>query len=120
MGRVELAGGMHHVTAKSPSGRLLFRDEQDRRRYLELLEAEVRKRGWELLTYCQMTNHLHLLVMTPEPDLGLGIKAVHGCFALEVNRRHGEWGHIFGRRFDNRLVLTDGHLYGCLRYIARN
>jgi hypothetical protein len=37
-----------------------------------------------------------------------------------VNRRYDEWGHLFGRRFHNTPVESDAHLFGCLRYIARN
>jgi REP-associated tyrosine transposase len=120
MGRIEVAGGVHHVTAKCPSGRLLFRDVADGLRYLALLEAEVEKRAWELLTYCLMPNHLHLLLLTAQTNLGLGIKSMHERFAQEVNRRYGEWGHLFGRRYHNKIVESDAHLFGCLRYIARN
>ena len=118
--RIEIAGGTHHITAKSPSGRMLYRDVEDRLRYLRLLFAEARKRGWIVITYCLMGNHLHLLVTTPEPDLGEGIKAVHETYARTYNERYGEWGHVFGRRFHSEPVLTDRHLIGCLRYIARN
>jgi hypothetical protein len=34
--RIELAGALHHVTAKTPTGRLLFIDDRDRHRYLQL------------------------------------------------------------------------------------
>ena len=118
--RIEVAGGIHHVTAKTPYGRVLFIDDHDRHRYLELLAKEVQRRGWKVLTYCQMTNHVHLLVLTPEPDLGVGMKAMHERFATDVNRRHGQHGHVFGARFANRLVRSDRHLHGCFRYIARN
>ena len=108
------------MTAKAPFGRVLFIDEEDRIRYLALLAQEVEQRKWRVLTYCEMTNHVHLLICTPEPDLGAGIKAVHGRFAVDLNRRHRQHGHVFGARFDNRLVVSDRHLHGCLRYIARN
>jgi hypothetical protein len=48
------------------------------------------------------------------------MKAIHERFARELNLRHREWGHMFGRRFDSRPVLSDKYLLGCLRYIARN
>jgi putative transposase len=108
------------VTAKAPFGRVLFLDDEDRVRYLGLLEREVRRRKWRVLTYCQMTNHVHLLVHTPEPDLGAGVKSMHERFAVDLNRRHRQHGHVFGARFANKLVLSDRHVFGCLRYIARN
>jgi REP element-mobilizing transposase RayT len=118
--RVELAGGLHHVTTKSPSGRLLFVDDRHRRLYLELIAREVREREWSVLTYCLLTNHLHVLVRTPMPDLGLGFKRINEDFARHVNRTRDESGHVFGERFYNSLVSNDRHAVGCLRYIARN
>src|SRR5215210_124597 len=116
--RCEVAGGIHHLVGKSPSGRLLFRTDDDRRRYLVLLGEEVKRREWEVFTYCQMTNHVHLLVRTPEADLGDGVKIIHETFARECNQRYEEWGHLFGRRFFNGVVRSDRHFAGCMRYIA--
>ena len=120
MPRIEVAGGIHHVTAKAPYGRVLFIDDQDRVRDLALWEREVERREWQVITYCLMTNHVHVLVRTLEPDLGAGIKSVHERFAVDLNRRHRQHGHVFGARFSNKIVRSDRHLHGCLRYIARN
>jgi putative transposase len=118
--RIEAAGAIHHVGAKTPSGRVLFLDDLDRQRYLQLLAREVREREWSVLTYCQMTNHLHALVRTPAPDLGAGFKRVHETFARHLNDRHRMHGHVFGAPFNSKLVRSDRHILGCLRYIARN
>ena len=87
---------------------------------MRLLAAEAGRCGWEVLTYCQMTNHIHLLLRTPEPNLGEGLKAAHEAFANFVNKKYDEHGHVFGHRFKNKLVRDDPHLFGCFRYIARN
>jgi putative transposase len=118
--RVELRGGLHHVTANTPSGRVLFYDDRDRQHYLRLVAREVRIRRWSVLTFCLMTNHVHLLVRTPDPDLGAGFKRIHEDFARSINSRYQLKGHLFGSRFYNGPVLSDRHLMGCLRYIARN
>jgi REP element-mobilizing transposase RayT len=108
------------VTAKSPSGRLLFIDDRARQVYLQLVAREVREREWSVLTYCLMTNHMHVLVRTPSPDLGLGFKRINEDFARYVNGSHDLGGHLFGERFYSGLVQNDRHAVGCLRYIARN
>jgi len=118
--RCELAGGLHHVTAKSPSGRLLFPDDRARHFYLQLVTHEVREREWRVLTYCLLGNHLHLLVLTPYPNLGDGFKRMHEDFARYLNRSLGMKGPVFAERFHNKVVRDDAHAIACLRYIARN
>ena len=118
--RVEYADALHHVTAASPSGRWLFHDDHDRSAYLALLGAQVGERGWQLFHFCLLGNHLHLLLRTPKPNLGQGIKAAHERYATHVNRRRGERGHVFGARFYNGVVVHQRHFDACMRYIARN
>jgi hypothetical protein len=48
------------------------------------------------------------------------MKATHERFAMYVNKKYDEHGHVFGERFWNGLVESDRHLLGCFRYIARN
>lgn len=118
--RLEVENGLHHVTGRAPKGLVLFRDAADHRLYLDLLAAEVTERRWSLRTYCLMPNHVHLLVKTPEMDLGDGIKAVHERLARRVHQKYDGHGHVFGDRFFNGLVRTEEHEVACFRYIARN
>ncbi len=67
-----------------------------------------------------MTTHVHLLIRTPDTNLRIGVKATHGEYATRVNHGREEHGHVFGRRFHNRLVGDDRHLLAALRYIAQN
>jgi REP element-mobilizing transposase RayT len=108
------------VTARAPKGLALFRAAADRRRYLALLAAEVSEREWSLRTYCLMGNHIHLLVQTPKPDLGKGMKVIHETYVRLMHRHYQGHGHLFGDRFHNTPVLNSDHEVACLRYIARN
>ena len=101
-------------------GRDLFIDDPDRRIYLSRVAEVSTARGWQLLAYCLMGNHVHLLVRTPIGDLGDGVKEIHELHAMRLNRRQATTGHVFRDRFHNRLVRTDAHAQGALRYIARN
>ena len=115
-----MAGGLHHVTARAPKGLLLFREDADRHAYLALLGREVRESAWSLRDYCLMSNHIHLLVMTPEVGLWEGMKRVHERFATLMHRTYQGYGHVFGARFFNKPVLSQQHEIATLRYIARN
>ena len=118
--REEVADGVFHVFARGVDRRLIYLDDLDRERYLEMLGAEVERRSWRCLAYCLMDNHLHLLVETPKPNLGAGMQRLHGDFAQKVNKRHRRVGHLFQGRYGAVRITTDEHLWTVVPYIARN
>ncbi len=71
--------------------------------YLALLAVTVAQARWRLLGFCLMGNHVHLLVETPEANLGSGMQRLHGAYARKFNDRHGRVGHVFQGRFENKL-----------------
>ena len=95
-------------------------DDIDRRRYLALLEHVVGVTRWRCLSYCQMGNHVHLMIETPEPNLGKGMQVLHGDFARDVNIRHGRSGHVFQGRYGSKRLRTESHLWTAAAYIAAN
>jgi REP element-mobilizing transposase RayT len=118
--RNEEAGAVHHVFARGVAKRDIFRDDLDREFYLQLLEWVVEQTGWLLLSYCLMDNHTHLLVETPEPNLGRGMQRLHGEYAQSFNQRYDLSGHVFQGRFESRRMTSDPHLLVAARYVARN
>jgi REP element-mobilizing transposase RayT len=64
--RVEFPGAVYHVMARGNERREVFRDDQDRKRFLETLAETVRQFGLRLHAYCLMPNHYHLVLGTPQ------------------------------------------------------
>lgn len=106
--------------ARGVAQRPIFRDPLDRRRHLSLLARVIAKHGWLCLSYCQMVNHVHLLVETPIPNLGRGMQRLHGAYGAAFNKRHGTAGHVFDRVYGSRRVTDDAYLWTVAAYIARN
>jgi putative transposase len=46
-----------------------FEDDEDRHRFLKTLSEACEKTGWQVHAYCLMSNHFHLVVDTPQPNL---------------------------------------------------
>lgn len=67
-----------------------------------------------------MTTHYHLLLTTPEPNLAIGMHSINGIYAKTFNRRHGEAGHVFERRYHSVLVEQEEHFLEVFRYLALN
>ena len=119
--RTELAGGVHHVWQRGNNRRNVFLDDQDRNLFLRLLAATGAKYEWRCLGYCLMPNHFHLVIETPVPTLGRGMRDLGSRYAQLFNGRHETGGgHLFQARFGSRLVKSDEEFAQLLRYVAHN
>lgn len=118
--RLQIAGGLYHVTSRGNRRQSIYHDDDDRRFFLALRDRTFRRRGWRLREYCLMSNHFHLLFDTPRADLAIGMHRLNSVYATYFNERHGFDGHLFDRRYGSRLVETEEHLLEVRRYIAFN
>jgi REP element-mobilizing transposase RayT len=118
--REEVEGGLFHVFARGNNKQPIYRDDVDRQTYISLLRRTVTRCRWRLLAYCLMENHVHLLVETPHPNLGEGMRELHSLYAQVFNARHGRTGHLFSGRYGCVRIKTDEQLWTVARYIARN
>lgn len=118
--RILEPGGIYHVITQGVNGDAIFVTRRDRLHFLTLLERVVRRYGWLCQAYCLLTNHFHLLVETPEPNLSRGMHRLNAAYAQSFNRTHGRFGHLFADRFYSVGVANEGHLLEVSRYIALN
>jgi putative transposase len=118
--RFQAPDAIYHVTSRGTEGRDVFLDELDRRRFLGVLAEVVQERGWTCPAYCLMTNHFHLLVQTPKPDLAIGMHRLNSAHANYFNRRHDHTGHLFQARYAAEVVEHEAHLLEACRYIVLN
>jgi REP element-mobilizing transposase RayT len=100
----------------------IFKDEEDRRRFLETLGQACQKTGWQVHAYCLMPNHFHLVVETPHANLVAGMKWFLGTYTSRFNRRHRLFGHLFGGRYKSLVVegSGDGYLRTVCDYVHLN
>jgi REP element-mobilizing transposase RayT len=111
---------MHHIYARGAARQDIFLDDSDRQRYLLLLARACRWTAWRCLTYCLMSNHMHLVIETPRPNLSHGMERFHGDYARMFNRRHGRSGHVFQGPFNAVSIKSDAQLWTTMRYIVNN
>jgi hypothetical protein len=67
-----------------------------------------------------MTNHLHLVVETPVPNLSDGMRDLLGRFAQRFNAVHGRVGHMVQHRFRAKPLERETHLLENLSYVPLN
>jgi putative transposase len=118
--RIEFPGAVYHIAARGNDRRPIFRDDWDRKLFLDVLARAVARWNWICHAYCLMGNHYHLVVETPEPTLSRGMRQVNGEYTQAFNRRHGRSGHLFQGRFHAVLVEKESHLLEVCRYVVLN
>ena len=60
--RIEFPGSFYHVMARGNRRAAIFRDDQDRRTFLESLGQACARTGWRVHAWVLMGNHYHLLL----------------------------------------------------------
>jgi len=118
--RNEVAGSTYHVTIHSVAEAAMVRTDRDRQLLVETLAETVTRYGWRCLGFCVLDTHYHLLVTTPEANLGRGMQYLNGTYAQTFNRRHGRRGHLFSARYWSKRVTSEAQLLLSVRFIARN
>lgn len=120
MARVVVPGVPHHVTQRGDRRETVFLARGDYQRYLSLLKEYSIPRGLEVIAYCLMPNHVHLVVIPQRADsLATVLKPVHLRLAQYVNWTHG----MTGRRWQGRFFscpLDDRHTATAVRYVEQN
>ncbi len=118
--RIEFAGAIYHVTSRGNARQEIVRDDADREKRLDWLRRTVETYGWQLHAFTLMSNHDHLFVETPEPNLSAGMQYLNGGYAGYFNWHHRRSGHLFEGRFKGHLVEEEGYFLEVSRYIHLN
>jgi REP element-mobilizing transposase RayT len=120
--RVQYPGAIYHVMNRGDRREPIFKDDQDRRRFLETLGEACDKTSWQVHAYCLMGNHFHLVVETPKANLVAGMKWFLGTYTSRFNRRHKLFGHLFSGRYKSLIVdgSGDGYLRTVCDYVHLN
>lgn len=120
MARVVVPGVPHHITQRGNRRENVFFVRSDYRRYLRLLGEYSTEHGLDILAYCLMPNHLHLVaVPTEEGSLAAVLKPVHLRYAQHVNRSQGYSGRVWQGRFYS-CPLDAVHTAAAIRYVECN
>ena len=134
----------YHCYNRGIEKRIVFKDSQDYRRFLELLylandEFPLRRddigthkfeeilhipRGKKLVAigaFCLMPNHFHLVVKeVSEGGITAFMRKIGTAYAMYFNVRHGREGNLFLRPFQSRHVSTDRYFQHLINYVHCN
>jgi putative transposase len=109
--RIEHPGALYHVMARGNRRERIYHDDDDRRFFLAAISEACERTGWRVHAWVLMSNHYHLLIQTPEPNLVDGMKWLQNTYTRRFNIRHRLWGRLFGDRYKAMPVEGEGSYY---------
>lgn len=118
--RLDVPGALHHIMVRGIDKSIIFRDDEDRRRFLDRLGHAVEEGKSSVYAWVLMENHVHILFKSGKYGISTLMRKVLTWYAQYFNRRHRRTGHLFENRFKSILCEEDNYLLALIRYIHLN
>lgn len=118
--RIEYPDAFYHITSRGNERRVIFRNREDREKFISFLQSASERYQALIALYCLMDNHYHLLLETPLGNLSAILHHINAGYTSYFNRKHGRVGHLFQGRFKAILVEKDVYALELSRYIHLN
>jgi REP element-mobilizing transposase RayT len=106
---VPYPGVIYHLMARGNGRQEIVRDSADHRRLQD-------HHGKAAIT----SDHLHIVLKPPEPNLVRGVQTFLSGYANAWTRRHRFSGHVFLGRYRTELVDDETYLWPVTRYVHPN
>jgi REP-associated tyrosine transposase len=116
--RLELSGGVYHVTSRGDGREDLYLTDAGREAWLEVFGQVCERVNWVWHAWCQRTNHYHILIETPEANMAQGTRQLNGMCMQRFNGAYARVGHAFQGRYKVILLEWDSYLLELARDVA--
>lgn len=130
------APAYYHAYNRGAGGQSIFRDDTDRRKFMSILQRHLddkdrsvdargiqyEKHDIQLVAYCLMPNHFHLLLFQPTDPKALSsfMRSVATAYTMYFNLRHHASGHLFQGIYKASRITNEPYLAHISRYIHMN
>lgn len=118
--RIEYPNAWYHVMNRGLRREDIFFNPEDRDSFLSLLDDIHNKYHVQVHAYCLMTNHYHLMLHTPLPNLQKAMRHLGSVYTQRINRAYGRDGPLFRGRYKAKIIETETYLTRLSRYIHLN
>lgn len=118
--RKKSGSGIYHIMLRGINRQIIFEDDEDREKFLEIITHYKSISKYEFYGYCLMDNHVHLLMRESAEPISTIIKRISSSFVYWYNQKYERCGHLFQERFKSEAVETEAYFLTVLRYIHQN
>lgn len=118
--RASSKSGVYHVTMRGNAKVVIFETDGNRRYFLKLLARYRTECNIEIIAWCLMDNHVHLVLDANDADLSAVLQKVATAYAVYYNRTENRVGHLFQCPFRSKPIEYEEQLINTIRYVHQN
>lgn len=119
-GRIDTSGALHHVICRGIGRQKIFTGKDDYLSFMKRLGDLLMETKTSCFAWALIPNHFHLLLRTGKAPVSVVMKRLLTGYAVNFNRCHNRYGHLFQNRYKSILCQEDAYLLELVRYIHLN
>ena len=119
--RKHIKTSFFHVITQGINKSYIFDKSEDIKYYIKLIYKFSKEHEIEIIAYCIMNNHAHMLIKTKKSDeLSKYMQRLNCTYARYYNKKYDRVGYVFRDRYKSEGIYDEQHLYNCIKYIYDN
>lgn len=112
--------GVYHIVLKGNNSLPIFIEDKDYQMFVETLDKACDNYNVDIIAYCLMNNHIHLLLKFNEENMPNLFKSIGASFVTKQNLKYNKTGRMLNNRYYSKPVNDDEYLLAAVRYIHNN
>lgn len=118
---IYIPGQYYHIYNRGTNRQPIFFEDRNWAFFIHRLREYFTPDLAEIIAYCLMPNHYHLMVLVKTDDFSHKVMQPFGTsYTKAINKEQGRVGALFQGRFKGKLIEKDDDLLHLSRYIHRN
>ena len=110
-----------HIMSQGLNKNFIFENPMDKKYYIDVMYKLKEEHGVNIIAYCIMDNHTHLLLETGNlQELSKYMQRLNTKYGKYYNKKYSRVGYVFRDRYKSEGIYSERQLYSCIKYIYNN
>ena len=112
--------GFYHIINRGVAKANVYLSDDDYLEFLNILQDASQEYGFEIYSFCLMSNHYHLLLRTSDKNLSILMQKINSRCSIYFNHKYKRVGPLWQGRFKSWYVYDEVYLQTLIKYIEYN
>lgn len=119
--RKSTVSNYYHVMVQGINKEYIFKNDFLKNKYKNLLIKKSKLNKIIIISYCIMSNHVHILIKTENNEnLSKMMSQINSSYGKFYNKISNRVGYVFRDRYRAEPIYNINHLQNCIKYIHEN